>query len=224
MRLTIDLPATLDELARFIAAAEALDVPDDATPTLAASQQGAALALDLGTAERTERTLPEPDPIPPVLADLAAAEKAAPAKAPKAAKRTNPPKAAAPKTPGKPTGYLAAVLDLLADHGGTWEGSSASLGRAVHPGNPDSGTQTVKNAVKKGLASLTKDGNRVRSVSITRAGYEAIDRVPTASVNGLATLTEPGPDANVVAMPEVGPIERRPFDPDRVRQSAAAAL
>lgn len=31
-------------------------------------------------------------------------------------------------------------------------------------------------------------------------------------------------DLPVVPMPEVGPIERRPFDPDRARQSAAAAL
>lgn len=222
MRLTIDLPATLDELARFIAAAEALDVPDDATPSFENTGVGmGAMTLDLGTASHTERDLPEPDPIPPV---LAAAEKAAPAKAPKAAKRAAKTAPAEAKAPGKPTGYLAAVLNLIADHGGTWEGSAASLGSAVHPANPESGKATVRNAEKKGWVSLTKDGNRVRAVSITRAGYEAIDRVPTASVSGLPALTEPDPDAEVVPMPEVGPIERRPFDPDRARQSAAAAL
>ena len=219
MRLSIDLPATLDELDRFLAVARDLGVSH-----VAPFDTGYCSALAADTdAEPIDLVPAAIDPIPPVLADLAAAEKAAPAKATKVAKR------AGTKVPAKATckagGYLAAALNLIADQGGTWDGSGTSLGRAVHPANPSSGAQTVKNALHKGYVTFTRDGRKVTAVALTKAGYEAIDRVPTVgNIGELSPLTDPEPSATVVPMPDAGPIERRKFDPDAARMGAAAAL
>ena len=66
------------------------------------------------------------------------------------------------------------------------------------------------------------NGRNATAITLTAEGWKFIGRTPPASIGRPVAAVPDAPSAPRI--PDLGPIERRPFDPDRVRQGSAGAL
>ena len=139
-----------------------------------------------------------------------------PTPAPKAAPK------AAPKPDGRPkvTGGTCshAILTAIADAGGTIRATAAQIGADYGTGKDTANRKAASVLVLNGLLTTTP---RTGPTSLTAKGWAAIGRTaPTAPKppSPLAAV----PDTPKV--PDLGPIEKRPFDPDAIRNQQAAGM
>ena len=212
MRLSIAFPVDLAELEGFVLAARHLGataVEVEAGRTTGDAELVVMVPAVAPTTGAASAPPVEAEPPAPV----------APAPAP--VRTAKPARAKSARAPGEvKSGTCShAILTAVADAGGTIPSTSARVG-AIH------GTDTDM-ANKKTAPVLVRDGFLATTphtgpTSLTAKGWAAIGRT--------APTTRPAPPAPVAeARPappkpiDLGPIERRPFDPDRVRQSQAEA-
>lgn len=117
------------------------------------------------------------------------------------------------------------LLDTLADRGGSFEGAGVALAREL-----EAKTGRMATALKQELTNMSREGlvlhegRRHDGIwSLTGDGWRAAGRTPAAAPTtppSRAAVPEPERPPLTVA----GPIAHRPFDPERARMAAAAAL
>ena len=214
MKLTLDLPATTDELAAYAAACRTLgtgsiDAVDDALIGIVATF---APPTDLtphieqhqaNTAAIASVTATQPPTQPPT--------------------KPKPTQKATSGTVG--TIMLTAIADAP---GGTWDGSYASLARDAYPTNPAVAQTAMRQIEAEGKVTVERVNGRVKRVTLTAAGYKAIGlNAPVARIVPTAVVPRPDPEPETPSVTAedlaaaAGPIERRPFDPERARANVA---
>lgn len=153
---------------------------------------------------------------------------------PEPGRATPRPPTATSKGPGTVNGLRRQLLEAIADEGGTWEGSAPALGRHAGAATTEATVRmSIQKLKERGLISLVKaNRTKTRSISLTGAGWAALDRTPPkhpaaggagGSYSERSTEHSTEPRATVTDI-DAGPIERRPFDAERARAGAAAAL
>lgn len=147
---------------------------------------------------------------------------------------------------GKYTPAQLAVLNALADQGGLIVDRSGRVTNRLMAlaGVTFAAPQTVlRKFEQRGLVQREVNGTRSYLVRLTKAGWALIGREPSTIVSApppppptaeqrparmVETPPAPRPDvappSAAPQMPQCGPIERRPFDPDEVRAQQAHAL
>lgn len=127
------------------------------------------------------------------------------------------------KAPGK---LQRSLLEALASrHGRLSDPAGRTLGRIVKlagAASPNSASACLKTLDDQGLIERQIQAKRCYRITLTPAGWAAIDRTPPTSQD-IDTAPARAPK-QAATMPELGPIERRPFDPDEVRAQQADAL
>ena len=214
-------PLVLDVLARVLGF-DRIDHPAGAAPER---------VTDLaGTAERAPVVTAAPVRSPDRIKNQTPAKKAVAKKAAaKAGKATGP--KSGPHAPGQltaPGTKLRSILDVLADHGGRWEGTSSDLGAAAGCTH-QSGPKMIRNLADAGLCTIERSGPRtVTAIALTGDGWAHLGRGKPTDIHSLV-LTPPEPPAtsdapkviDLATLPREG---RKPFDPDAARAAAAGAL
>lgn len=216
-------PLVLDVLARVLGF-DRIDHPTTASPVQITDMAG--------TAERAPvvTTAPVTDEDRDYLRSLKNQ-----AKARKAAVKKAPGKAPGPKSGPHAPGQLAApgtklrsILDVLADHGGRWEGTSSDLGDAAGCTH-QSGPKMIRHLADAGLCTIERSGPRtVTAIALTGDGWAHLGRGKPTDIHSLV-LTPPAPEPDdhrppvidIATLPREG---RKPFDPDAARAAAASAL
>ena len=220
--------AVIDAIGIIAGAVLGLDRIDH--PAAAAPQQVTDLA---GTAERAPvvTAAPATDEDREYLRSPERLKNQTPAKkaAAKAGKATGP--KSDPHAPGQlaaPGTKLRSILDVLADHGGRWEGTSSDLGAAAGCTH-QSGPKMIRNLADAGLCTIERSGPRtVTAIALTGDGWAHLGRGKPTDIHSLV-LTPPEPPAtsdapkviDLATLPREG---RKPFDPDAARAAAAGAL
>lgn len=153
MRLSIDLPASLDEVRAFIDGAEILGFDeanfDEATHSIVVA----------GPIHAPERPSDQP-------------KAKAPSK-PKA-KAASWPKARAASKPGELSNPAKAVLVYLARHG-RHQGTSGELCAKAWPSSPHNAANHIAALDKHGLITTERlGGHRITAVEITAQGHQAV--------------------------------------------------
>lgn len=167
------------------------------------------------------------DVVPATVAEDPPSAPTPPAVPPAAPKATTKPKKATSGRVGRPKAESGtcshAILNAVADAGGTILAAAAVVGADHGTGTTMANKKAASNLVRDGLLTTTP---RTGPTSLTPKGWAAIGR--TAPAGPRTTEAPAKPDLAAVpdppAIPDLGPIERRPFDPDRVRQQQANAL
>lgn len=172
-----------------------------------------AIGSDTDAVPATVAEEPPSAPTPPV----------EPPPAPKAAtsapKRTGASRGGRPKATGGTCSH--AILNAVADAGGSIPASASSIGIAHGTGTEQSKRSAAADLVRDGLLTTVP---RTGPTRITEKGWAFIGRTAPAKPADTSTKPELAAVPDPPAMPDLGPIERRPFDPDRVRQQQAEAL
>ena len=205
MSLSLSLPASPDELVRYAEAARLLGCDrvdhDDVGRRLVTDLAGTSVAAP-----------------PPVPAPAVAAEPVPVAEPVRAVNRAATPKPPAPKPGGAaPHSAGGVLLDLLRQGGGRWEGNAAGLAAAAGC-TPAAARQAVRKMEAKGKITRRSIG------AATGAGARFIITLGSEPRPALAPVPQPEPEPERPVMPDVGPMERRRFDPDTARAGAAGAL
>lgn len=224
MKLTLDLPTTRAELARFLEGAQLLGLD-----VVEAMDQ---LQLQARLSDAAAAATPQPDPPPSAPTPPAAATpeptRAKRTRSTSGSKTTSPKTSKAPSSTAGPRGELVTkILTAIADQGGTWEGSAKDLAASIEGAARDTAQKAISRLAANGLLALTKPHPRkVTEVCLTKDGWAALGRTPVGGplheidLSGDATKT---PDVEAPPI-DAGPMARNGFDPDRARQAAAAAL
>lgn len=237
-------PLVLDVLARVLGL-DRIDHPATASPVQITDMAG--------TAERAPvvTTAPVTDEdrdylrSPERLKNQAAAKKA-PAKKPAVKgpvrredtvpyEKRRPGKATGPKSgphaPGQfaaPGTALHAILTVLADHGGRWEGTAVTLGTEAGAAT-GSAAKSIRALAAAGLVTTEKAHPRqITAIALTGDGWAHLGRGKPTDIHSLV-LTPPAPEPDdhrppvidIATLPREG---RKPFDPDAARNAAASAL
>lgn len=220
MRLSLAFPADLTELEGFVLAARhlgatAVEIHIDAEPVgFNVAGDSAELVVMVPAVAPTVAD-PPPAPVAPVKADPPAGMEVFTGRGAKA-KTTRAAKPGEVKSGTCPHAILVAV----ADAGGSIPSSSARVGERHGTGTDLSNKRAASVLVRDGYLTTTP---RTGPTSLTARGWAAIGRTAPASAPR-ATAAPPKPPERPTPGPiDLGPIERRPFDPDRVRQSQAEA-
>lgn len=224
MKLSLSFPADLAEIEGFVLAARTLGAN-----VVQLHIDGEPLGFDAPD-DSAELVVLVPAVVPGPLVVEPPSAPEPPAEPPPAPKATTKPKkkerSGKPAT-GRPVGTEPgtcshALLTAVADAGGTYDGSLADLARDHGTGADGSRAQMATRLRRDGYLTTTP---RTGPTSLTPKGWAAIGRTAPAP---RAPEAPAKPDLAAVpdppAMPDLGPIERRPFDPDRVRQAQASAL
>lgn len=145
---------------------------------------------------------------------------------------------AAPERSERPgpvaTGYRlghaqTAVLTALADrHGRLADPTGHAVAKLAEIAGSPSVNQcagVLRKLDDLGLVERTlPSARRTSRVVLTPKGWEAIGRSPVRAEDIDTSTAEPAAPSPAPAMPVLGRIERRSFDPDRVRENGASAL
>lgn len=182
---------------------------------------GIVAAIGMGSTSLVPREgAPPRPPVAPIDAPDAKPEKVPEARkaAPKSAK-DNPGR----RLPGNaaPGTCAHTLLTAVADAGGTFTGSLSDLATNHGTGNRASSVAMASQLNRTGLVDAVP---RIGPVKLTPAGWAAIGRTPTAAAPKASTPSPLAAVPDPPTIPDLGPIEKRPFDPDRVRQQQANAL
>lgn len=184
MKLSITLPASVDDLARFVDACRTLDIGpaalDDESPTAA-----------LVATDADEAPVVEPER-PALAAKKAPANRKAPAA-----------KAKSKRASGGPKGgtIAVAVLTTLADADGMFDGSLQELAEAANPSSVGATVQEIRKLDGLGAVAIDRISPRkVRRTAITTDGRKMLARMtdgptpdPEPKAKPLAAVPDPKP-------------------------------
>ena len=184
MKLTIDLPATLDEIEHFCATCRSLGLLGGYQPDL--ESFGLIANIDFGDITPTEAPAP-------AKVERVAKRKAEAAAAPQRVKPGSLSTAKAKS--GRGLGEMAeTIIDYLRDEcDGRFVGNTGDLARTVSPSDVDRCVKTISRLGANGTLRLDKGGVSGRVVAVALPGAKApapapaLQSVPTPPVEGLAT-------------------------------------
>lgn len=147
MRLTLDLPATIDELAAYVEACRLLGMG-----TVADDERDGATLMAVPLSPAATPTAPtrrsDPDPLPS-----------------KKGKRA----------PGGT--IPVAILTTLADADGMFDGSYGELAKVANPSNPASAMPALRQMEKADLIAADRQGRNVKRTAITTKGRAALAKM-----------------------------------------------
>jgi hypothetical protein len=164
-------------------------------------------------AEKPTKARPVTRPAPAPTVPPPAETPAAPAPAPAAAEPPAP--APAATRAARRGGRL----------GGTYRGSINEYVDTLGTHSPKSTSTVVRQLAADGLLELTRSSPRVVTcIALTRAGWKQMGRGAPPVAKPRTVTDTAAPEQSAPEIPDLGPIERRRFDPDAARIAAGDAV